>query len=335
MIPLEKNQHLKSKDISQLLKEHYANIMPSFYEMQSTFLTGIYKRYQSIESGNILLCFSKNMHLEIIRQREKNLNFDVSLENFWKNFNEVTKPVEKISSVVNITGIPKETVRRKIKNLLNIEFLSENKMLKGYCWHLTSKTKDPYLDIINKEIKSLSKFISKFANILNLNLTIKTIEKEIQGQFSFYWYHFLSCELEWLKMWQTKLKDNDLLLIALQAIIPTLQFEEKKIEKIKVDEIFKIIGKINSPKANDTYMINASTVSDVTGIPRATCIRKLEKLVSLGFLVREVKSKRYFVNQSTDARTKNILNKDNVTFTIEKFSEYFAIILNSLRHNRL
>ena len=115
MIPLEKNQHLKSKDISQLLKEHYASIMPSFYEMQSTFLTGIYKRYQSIESGNILLCFSKNMHLEIIRQRERNMNHDISLDNFWNNFNNINRPTQKIVYISNMTGIPKETTRRKIK----------------------------------------------------------------------------------------------------------------------------------------------------------------------------------------------------------------------------
>ena len=76
-------------------------------------------------------------------------------------------------------------------------------------------------------------------------------------------------------------------------------------------------------------------MSEVTGIPRATAIRKLDKLVSLGFLVRELKSKRYSINQATDSRTKNIMSKDNVNFTIKTFSDYIAIILNSLIHNKL
>ena len=115
---LKKFREITSQEIAQLLREHYTSLMASFYETQSTFLTGIYKRYNSIETANIILCFTRNAHLGTIRQREKNLNFNFSLENFWDNFNEVSKQAEKITSVVQLTGIPKETVRRKIKNLL-------------------------------------------------------------------------------------------------------------------------------------------------------------------------------------------------------------------------
>ena len=51
----------------------------------------------------------------------------MSLENFWKNYNIINKPTEKITSVVKITGIPKETVRRKITNLMEIGYLEKDK----------------------------------------------------------------------------------------------------------------------------------------------------------------------------------------------------------------
>ena len=86
---------------------------------------------------------------------------------------------------------------------------------------------------------------------------------------------------------------------------------------------------------NQIFSISATSVAEVTGIPRATSIRKLDKLVNLGFLARDEKTKRYMVNQSIDARTKNILSKDTVAFTIRTFSQYIAIILNSLIHNKL
>ena len=127
MLPLEKNITVSPINISELIKTHYANLMQAFYEVQSSFLCGIYKRYGSIETANIIICFARNVHLEIIRQREKDLNFNVSLENFWKNFNNINKPAEKITSVVKITGIPKETVRRKISNLIEIGFLEKDK----------------------------------------------------------------------------------------------------------------------------------------------------------------------------------------------------------------
>tara|TARA_B100001250_G_scaffold178125_1_gene153089 strand:- start:741 stop:1667 length:927 start_codon:yes stop_codon:yes gene_type:complete len=307
--------------------------MEAFYELQSSFLCGIYKRYKSIETANIILCFSRNVHLEIIRQREKDLNFNVSLENFWKNFKNIHKPTEKITSVVKITGIPKETVRRKIRNLMESGFLEKDKKNKSYIWNLTEKEKVDFFEIIEDETRNLSNFISKIVKDLGMKPNTKLVEDEIRSQFSFYWYHYLSCQLEWLKFWQIKLKDNDLLLIALQATIPTLHYIDKTEKAVNIDDVFKIIGHINKDECNNCA-ISATSVSEVTGIPRATAIRKLDKLVNLGFLVREIKTKRYSINQSIDARTKNIMSKDNVSFTIKTFSDYIAIIINSLVQNK-
>ena len=330
MQTLKKFQEILPKDIAILLKTDYFSLMASFYETQSSFLTNIYQRYNSIESANIILCFARNTHLEIIRQREKNLNFDVSLERFVNNFNLINKPSEKIISIVQLTGIPKETVRRKIKNLLNLGYLINNKDKNRYSWQLSSKDKDAYHEIINGEIEVLSKFVFKFSKSLKLNLDLSMIREELKSQFSFYWYHFLSSQLLWLKRWQLTLKDNDLLLIILQTIIPSIQYADKTKKNINLDNIPKIVGKINDKYDVSKIAVSATAVSEVTRIPRATCIRKLEKLVTLGFLLRETKTKRYYVNQNIESKTKNIVTSETVKFTIETFSQFLAIILNSL-----
>ena len=337
MIPSRKKIIISSSDVTQLLQTHFSSLLPSFYEVQSSFLSGVYKRYGSIETANIILCFARNTHLEIIRQREKDLNFNVSLENFWNNFSKIEKPYEKIASIVNITGIPKETVRRKVKNLEKLDFLEKDKKNNKYCWNLKQKHKNSFLFIIEDELSKLSNFISKILIDLGLsrsNGASKLVVDEIHSQFSFYWYHYLSCQLDWLKWWQLKLKDNDLLLIALQATIPTLQYIDRNIKPEKVDDIFKLIGQVNKNECTNCS-ISATSVSDVTGIPRATSIRKLDKLVNLGFLVREPQTKRYSINQAMELRTKNIMSKENVAFTIKTFSDYIAIIINSLIQNKL
>ena len=330
-----KIKELQSIDINQLLLKRTADLMSGFYEMQSTFLSGIYKRYKSIETANIILCLAKKMHLEIIRQREKNMNHDISLENFWNNFNNISRPTEKIVSIANMTGIPKETTRRKIISLINQNFVVRNKSNKEYYWNLSSKHHDDYFNIVKNEIEVLAKFVSTCAAGLELSVDKNSIVKEIKSQFSFYWYHFLNYQLRWLKMWQDKIKDIDLILITLQAVIPALQYADKNqnIKDSSLENLYKIIGKTNNQyKFSDTAVSTAS-ISEVTGIPRATCIRKLETLVKLGMLVRETKTKRYFINQLTSKRTNTILTKENVLFTIENFSEYLAIILNSIKRN--
>ena len=51
----------------------------------------------------------------------------------------------------------------------------------------------------------------------------------------------------------------------------------------------RIVKTNNDYKSSNTG-VNASSISDVTGIPRATCARKLEKLTKLGVLEQESKS---------------------------------------------
>ena len=331
-----KIKELRPSDINQLLLKRTADLMSGFYEMQSTFLSGIYKRYKSIETANIILCLAKKMHLEIIRQREKNMNHDISLENFWNNFNNISRPTEKIVSIANMTGIPKETTRRKIISLINQNFIVLNKSNKEYYWNLSSKHHDDYFNIVKNEIEILAKFASTCAAGLELSIDKNTIVKEIKSQFSFYWYHFLNYQLRWLKMWQDKIKDIDFILIALQAVIPTLQYASKNqnIKDLSLENLSKIVGKSNNQYKFSDTAVSAASISEVTGIPRATCIRKLETLVKLRMLVRETKTKRYFINQLTSKRTNTILTKENVLFTIENFSEYLAIILNSIKRNR-
>jgi len=330
-----KIKQIRPSDINQLLYRRTANLMSGFYEMQSTFLTGVYKRYKNIETANIILCLAKKMHLKIIRQREKNMNHDISLQNFWNNFNTISRPTEKIVTISNITGIPKETTRRKIISLINKNFVVQNKSNKEYYWNLLSKHQNDYYEIVKNEIEILSKFASTCATGLELSIDKNTIVKEIESQFSFYWYHFLNYQLRWLKMWQDKIKDIDFILISLQALIPTLQYADKNhsIKDSSLDNLYKIIGKTNNQYKFSDTAISATSVSEITGIPRATCIRKLETLVKLGMLIREAKTKRYFVNQITSKRTNAILTKENVHFTIENFSEYLTIILNSIKKN--
>ena len=49
MLPLKKNISISSNDVSQLIQTHYSNLMQAFYELQSSFLSDIYKRYGSKE----------------------------------------------------------------------------------------------------------------------------------------------------------------------------------------------------------------------------------------------------------------------------------------------
>ena len=333
MIPKKKIQAIEPGDISKLLLKNYSSLMLEFYEMQTSFLKVRYKIHKSLETSTIVINFIKNINLAIVRQRERSLDFDISLNNLWNNLQKIEKQSQKIVSIVTTTGIPKETVRRKIKHLIKKDFVCLDNKNKGYYWNLTMKRKDNYLKITDGDIDAITKFISFITKSLGFSLNNKIIKHEIESQFSFYFYHFLQCELSWLKMWKTKIKDVDLMFITIQALIPTLKSKNKIKKDINYDNIHSLIGDADNSYTHENA-ISSSSISEVTGIPRATCIRKLQKLVKLGMLVQDNKTKRYLVNQNPSDRTKNIAKKENIAFTIQVFSEFLSVVINAVTRNQ-
>ena len=83
---MEREKKLEQNYIEEVLKENFIRLMPTFYEMQSTFLSGLYKRYGDLEGGNIVIFFARDLHLEILRKRENDLSFNL-VNSFQKIFN--------------------------------------------------------------------------------------------------------------------------------------------------------------------------------------------------------------------------------------------------------
>ena len=208
-----------------------------------------------------------------------------------------------------------------------------DKKNKEYYLSLQYKKKSEFLKMVDSDIKSISKFVLVISKHLDLDLNQNFIEDEIKSQFSFYFYHFYSCQLSWLKMWQTKIKDIDLIFIVIQALIPTLKYESIS-NNVGPDNFHTLVGKANIKYKTSAGTISASSISEVSGIPRATCIRKLEKLVQLGMLVREIKTKRYYINQSSSDRTKHITKKENILYTIEIFTEFLSTVISAVTRNK-
>ena len=318
-------KHLENKLIQKNLTDNFIKLMPTFYEMESSFLSGIYKRYGDLEGGNIVIFFARDCHLEILRKREKDLNFNLSLDNFWNNHKNIHQDKKKIILVSQQTGLPKETTRRKIISLIKKKHLKKGDRNKLY-WEPDFPQKETYLKIIDEEINSLSKFIFEQSKMLSLPLQLSKIEREIRNNYSFYWYHFLNVQLEYIKFWQDKLKDLEMLLIGVQVLILTLNSIKRNFNNF--NSIFdnqKNLKNINQFNAD----ISATSVSDITGIPRATCIRKLDRFVKMKVLHKDQKSKRYSL--ILDQTTFNpMLTPEWMKHKIEILSDFSFIIIKGL-----
>ena len=82
------DKHLSAKEIENKILENYLEYFVLFGAFQSEFLTGLYKRYKSLENGSLVLYFAKKTHQTILRKKDYDINFDLSLNNFFIYFKE-------------------------------------------------------------------------------------------------------------------------------------------------------------------------------------------------------------------------------------------------------
>ena len=319
---METLKKFEKDNLEKSLKYNYTKLMPTFYEMESTFLSGVYKRYGDLEGGNIVIYFARDLHLEILRKRELDLSFDLSLDMFWKNHKNVKQTKKKIILVSKETGLPKETTRRKIISLIKKKHLKKEEKNRLY-WEPASEHKETYLKIIDEQVNSLSKFILEQAKLFNSAIPLSRIEKEIKKNYSFYWYHYLNVQLQYIRFWHKKLNDLEMLLIGLQSIIQTLNYFKKSENINSAQNVFS--KNIDTKNAN----ISATSVSEVTGIPRATCIRKLDKFVKMKVLEKDLNTKRYYLklNQTT---LNPMLEGEWLKQKISIVSDFSSVIMKAL-----
>ena len=312
---------LSAENIKNKILNNYKEYLYLFVEFQSKFLSGLNSRYQNIENGNLVLYFAKQTHQDILRQKDYDLNFNISYEKFWENHLEINPKRKSLISIAKYTLLPKETVRRKVLQLTKKKVL--NKKNRNIGWLPSEQYKQNYNLVTDKEINDVCKLISFICEKINLSISKEEIVKELKKKFSFYWFHYLTAQLECLRIWNKKFKDSELILIFLHVMHLFVSKVKKK--NISYKEVY------NDPSLFKEYVsasISATSISEVTEIPRATCVRKLEILVELEVISQDKISKRYYVIPSpiSDDLISQKITKETITI----FSEFFFICLRAI-----
>ena len=204
-----------SKIIKDNILSNYIEYQYLFAESQSKFLSSLYSSYQSVENGNLVIYYEKETHQDILREKDYDLNFNISYEKFWENHN-VTEPQQKsLIRIAEETLLPKETIRRKILQLIKQKVLSKKN--KNIGWLPNELYKQSYNLFIEKEISDVCKLISYVCEKINLSIPREQLVHEIKERFSFYWFHFLGTQLKYLRLWSKQFKDQELIIIFLQV----------------------------------------------------------------------------------------------------------------------
>jgi len=311
-----------SKIIKDNILSNYIEYQYLFVESQSKFLSSLYSSYQSVENGNLVMYYEKETHQDILREKDYDLNFNISYEKFWENHLKINPKRRSLIKIAEDTFLPKETVRRKILQLIKKKVLGKKDKCIG--WLPSEEYKKNYNLFVNEEIESVARQINFICKKLNYFIAKEEITKELKENFSFYRFHYLGAQIKYLNLWTEQFKDSELVLIFLQVV--NLFASKAKDKNITHKNLF---DNPNLFKEFITASVSATSIAEVTKIPRGTCVRKLEHLVKLKMVSQDKISKRYYI--IPDATADNLISQEITDKVVAIFSNLYFICVRAIK----
>ena len=270
IIPRLSNE-LNKDTISKLTFKNFNSVSPYFYKLITEWMSDAYKVFNDLDKFLILI-YLINTDFEFFRRNNINIHYD----SFYK---DKTLEIDKIN-LINISkdlNIPKESVRRKIA-YLEVKKIIQKKGKKIFLDRSAYLSQEPV-----NTIRNVSKLISAFSELLKTEGLLKNslssveISNQIKNNFSFCWYQFFKFIFSYCYRWRKYYGDLELMLIGI-----TIAFNSVSTASVKLKGIESYIDEWRTEiLQNNIRGINALSISEITGVPRPTVIRKVKKLIRL------------------------------------------------------
>jgi len=266
-IDLRAPTKISEKLIYDLYCDHYDSIHSLFIEFEFAWFQQAYRAMGDLDKYNILIYLYKQYFTELSEIfKVKSLN-----EFYIKPiFNLEKINIIKISRELKLS---KETARRKILELEKDEILIKNKKT------ITVTLKAGLLQKLEATINSFSKILDYISYFLHQDRYVKKyyqkefFVKKIKERFTQILAIFLEYQIQYI-LKRKKLANNDMEMFFIigTLIYNQIMFLKKNKKKSHyrkewIDEVLQV---------GDKKGLNAMTISDLTGIPRPTVIRKLK-----------------------------------------------------------
>ncbi len=268
------SSEINKVEVNKFIFNNFNSISPYFYKLISEWMSDAYKIFKDLDKFLILI-YLINTDFEFFRRN----NLNITYESFYK---DKTLEINKINliKISKDLNIPKESVRRKIFELEK-KGIIKKKGKKIFLDRSAYETQEPINTLKNVSVL-LSKFseISKKNNITKKSLDRTEVSKLIKNNFSFCWYQFLKFIFSYCYRWRKYFGDLEIMLIGI-----TIAFNSVTTASIKLKGIESYIDKWREEiLQNNIRGINAMSISEITGIPRPTVIRKINSLIKLNMV---------------------------------------------------
>ncbi|MBT5214464.1 MAG: MarR family transcriptional regulator [Pelagibacteraceae bacterium] len=279
------SSQINEEEIYKVIDKHFSRLAPYYYRWINSWLIGAYEHFSDIDKY-IILIYIINKDFIFFRKNGLIVNY----ESFYK---DKTLEVDKISisDISKDLQIPKESVRRKVEELERAGVIKKKgkKIFVDRTGFTTVQAKIT--------LKNISTLLHEFNKILKEENIVKkayqTIEisDSIKINFSFVWYQFYKLLFIFTNRWRKAFGDLETFTIGVIVLVnaaDNTNFRLKEFNKKKYQV---------SIQGSDNIGVNAMSLAEITGIPRATVIRKLKILIK-GNILQINKKKLITVNMT-------------------------------------
>jgi len=267
---------IRKKDLIEIFEKNYHKISPLWSNHQLEWINGVYGAYKDHDKYIIVIHLIK----KTFDFYTKNFVKETFVEFFEKEFIEIEAfNVIEVSRALNI---PKESARRKI-----IELEKSGAIKRVGKRIIIDKSAFAFIKP-EKSIIRISRFLSTISTILYNEKVITNqfdstqIKGFIENNFSLIWKLYYEVQIPMLLNWKKVFKDIETfhiwaVCVVNQKLNSQREKNDKMIKKVFIKKYF-----FNHDDVEDG--INAMSISDISGIPRATVIRKLNTLIKQNYL---------------------------------------------------
>jgi len=307
------SKQIYQKDVEDVLFNEYSEIGPQWTMHQLEWTNTIYQSFKDHDKFLIVIYLTKKT-LDFYSRNFTKVSYD---DFYSKN----TVEIEKFNflEVANQIDIPKESTRRKI-----IELEKEGVILRSKKKIIIDRSAFLFIKPI-KSIKRMSRFLSILSNmlerkkILHKKLTSDNLEKVIKDNFSYVWKIYYELQIPMMVNYKKLFGDIESFAIYGTCIVNQHYLNSKKIN-VTNENRNKFIRTTYSN--NKMQGLNAMSISDITGIPRTTVVRKLKVLVMQKKMI--IDNKKYY--RITGAFVKKL--KPLQSIVLKKLANFSTHIYN-------
>lgn len=303
--------------VTSVIHKKFNNFVPAFYKFVSEWVISAYSNFKDIEMYMILI-YLVNNNFKFFKKNGIQIDYNT----FYKDKTLEIKEI-KIIEISRDLQMPKESVRRKIIYLEKIGVIRRTRK-KIFIDRSAYETVQPISALKNiSYLVSISSKILKQENKIPNSFSSNEITDTIKNNFSYCWYEFYKFIFSYFFRWRKETKDLETLCVALLIISNASSSKNFIIQDIDIEKWRKRISYA------DTVGLNSMSISEITGIPRPTVVRKVNFLIKRGLAKMDQKKLiSVKIDEKIFSKTQKIQEQ-----TIKEISELIYKILNKATIN--